>query len=323
MNRFSASRPAGFLEGVWNPEDLVTLPASPWIVISAMRSRHRSGGLLVAHRHRVEAAQEIPWSERAEQGRLGRGLFDPHGIAARRLGDGIYELLVIDHGGGEAVDRLRIDTAGDAPVIIDGERIVQPPHTSGNALAHMPGGGFVLTSMFDPEDPERLSKFAQGQTTGGVWRWTSGTGWTRFGSLGLSGANGIAAASDGSAVYVSEWSARRIWRLGPEGEPVRHVETSFLPDNLRWTSSGKLLVAGQATRPELLFGCEARGEPCPLAFEVAVIDPDTLIVESQVSADEGQAKAWGFGGATGALEVGAELWVGSFTGERIAKFRPN
>ncbi len=325
MNRFSASRPydgpAGFLEGVWNPEDLVALPGSPWIVISAMRSRRRHGGLLAARRHGGEAAVEIAWSESAEKARRGRELFDPHGIAARRLGENVYELLVIDHGGGEAVDRLRVDTAGERPVILEGDRIVQPPRTSGNALAHMPDGGFVLTSMFDPTDPDFVSKFAQGQTTGGVWRWTSGNGWSRFGSLELSGANRIAATLDGSAVYVSEWSARRIWRLGSGGEPVGHAQTSFLPDNLRWTSVGKLLLAGQASRPELMFGCEARGEPYPLAFEVAVVDPDTMMLESQVRADERQVKAWGFGGATGALEVDGELWVGSFTGERIAKFR--
>jgi hypothetical protein len=58
-----------------------------------------------------------------------------------------------------------------------------------------------------------------------------------------------------------------------------------------------------------------------MAFEVVAIDPDTLQSEPQVVADETQAKAWGFGGATGALEVDSDLWVGSFTGERVAKFR--
>ena len=320
MNDFFVG-PTGFLRGVWNPEDLVSLPDSPWIVVSAMRSRERRGGLLAARTCGDETALEIPWLENAELGRISRELFDPHGISARRLGDNSYELLVIDHGGGEAVDRLMIDTSGDRPVVAGGERIVQPPHTSGNALAHMPDGGFVLTSMFDPDDPHRLSKFAEAQPTGGVWRWTPREGWSRFGSLALSGANGIVAARDGSAIYVSEWAARRLWRLGSTGEPTGHAQTSFLPDNLRWTSSGKLLLAGQSTRPEKLFGWEARGEPCPLAFEVAAVDPDTLTMEPKAGADEEQAKAWGFGGATGALEVDGELWVGSFTGERIGKFR--
>jgi hypothetical protein len=94
-----------------------------------------------------------------------------------------------------------------------------------------------------------------------------------------------------------------------------------LPDNLRLTSSGKLLLAGQLTSPETLFDCGARGEPCALAFEVVAVDPDTLALEPKARADEEQAEAWGFGGATGALEVDGELWVGSFTGERIGKFR--
>jgi hypothetical protein len=319
MDKFSVAGPTSFLEGVWNPEDLVALAGSPWIVVSAMRSQHRRGGLLAARRDRCEPATEIRWSDRAEKGRLGYDLFDPHGISARQIDGNFYELLVIDHGGGEAVDRLLIDIGGDVPVIIEGDRIVQPPRTSGNALAHM-ADGFVLTSMFDPDDMQRLSRFAEAEPTGGVWRWTRAGGWSRFGSLELSGANGIAAAADGTAVYVSEWSARRIWRLDSRGEPVRHVQTRFLPDNLRWTSGGQLLVAGQLARPEALFGCVARGEECPLAFEVAVVDPNTLTLELKLSAGQQQATEWGFGGATGALEVGNEWWVGSFTGERIARF---
>jgi sugar lactone lactonase YvrE len=318
---YTPAGPKGFLEGVWNPEDLVALPGSPWIVVSAMRCHDRPGALLAARCDRSEAAMELQWSEQAEGARLGRDMFDPHGIAVRALGDGACELLVIDHGGGEAVDRLRIDVRGDTPVISDGERIAQPPGTSGNALAHMPDGGFVLTSMFDPRDPDTLSKFAKAEVTGGIWRWSDDGGWRRFGTLGLSGANGIAVAADGSAVFVSEWSARRVWRLGPDGEPAGHLDTGFLPDNLRWTSRGELLLAGQRARPEKVFGCVARGERCPLAFEVVAIDPETLTLVSQMAVSERLAETWGFGGATGALQVGDELWVGSFTGERIAKFQ--
>jgi hypothetical protein len=319
-NPHTPTGPIGFLEGVWNPEDFITLPGSPWIIISAMRSRSRSGALLAARSDCREVASELRWSEPAERGRLGHDLFDPHGIAARQLSDGSYELLVIDHGGGEAVDRLRVDVRGDQPVILDGERIVLPPATSGNALAHMPDDGFILTSMFDPGDSDTLSKFAEGEVTGGVWRWKSDGGWHRFGGLELSGANGIAATPEGSAVFVAEWAARRLWRLGPDGEPAGCAQTRFLPDNLRWMPDGKLLLAGQAARPEAVFGCEARGDICPMAFEVVVVDPETLTLHSRVAADERQAREWGFGGATGALQVEDELWIGSFTGERIARF---
>jgi hypothetical protein len=282
--------------------------------------RDRWGALLAARFDCREVTLELPWTERAERGRLGREVFDPHGIAARQLCDGSYELLVIDHGGGEAVDKLRVDVHGDRPVVSNGERIMLPPATSGNALAHMPDDGFVLTSMFDPGDADTLSKFAKGEVTGGVWRWNSDGGWRRFGALKLSGANGIAATPDGSAVFVSEWAAQRLWRLGPDGEPVGCTEIRFLPDNLRWTPDGKLFLAGQVARPEAVFGCVTRGDICPMAFEVIVVDPETLISHSIIAADERQTKEWGFGGATGALQVDDELWIGSFTGKRIARF---
>jgi hypothetical protein len=88
MDRFSvAGQPnflASFLEGVWNPEDLVSLPTSPWIVVSAMRSQKRRGALFAARADRNEPAMEIRWGERAENGRLRPDQFDPHGISARR-----------------------------------------------------------------------------------------------------------------------------------------------------------------------------------------------------------------------------------------------
>ncbi len=38
--------------------------------------------------------------------------------------------------------------------------------------------------------------------------------------------------------------------------------------------------------------------------------------------DEAGAATEGFGGATGAILVGEQIWVGSFTGQRIGVFSP-
>ncbi|MBK4895478.1 hypothetical protein, partial [Klebsiella pneumoniae] len=88
----------------------------------------------------------------------------------------------------------------------------------------------------------------------------------------MSGANGIAVSHEGF-VIVCEWAARRIWRLDHDGRAVTSAAMDFLPDNLRWTADRRLLLAGQSTRPEVLFGCEARGDRCPLAFRVGRLDP--------------------------------------------------
>ncbi|MFB9267355.1 SMP-30/gluconolactonase/LRE family protein [Bradyrhizobium erythrophlei] len=312
----------GFVEGVWNPEDLVELPGTSWVIVSGMRSARHAGCLFKVDTARPSRASELRWETAGEKARLGPHIFDPHGIAARLLADGRFELLVVDHGGGEAIDRLVLELRQEGPVVVEGDRVEQPPQTSANAVAHLPDGGFVMTSMFDPADNDKLSRFARAEATGQVWRWSPSTGWSRFGDLQMSGANGIAVSGDGRSVIGCEWAARRVWRLDEHGRPVSSAETDFLPDNLRWTSDGYLLLAGQADRPEAVFGCEARGERCPLAFKVARVDPVSLAIEPLIVMDEADATASGFGGATGALMVGEQIWVGSFTGERIGIFAP-
>lgn len=317
----AAAKLIGFVEGVWHPEDLVRLEGTPWIVVSAMRSIRGRGALLAVDVTAEHPAFEIEWSPDAETGRRSAKAFDPHGIDVRVLPNGRHEMLVVDHGAGEAIDRLQIDAHKERPIIVSGERIEQPIGTSGNAVAFLPGGdGFVISNMFDPRDPDILGKFARAEITGSVWRWTEQAGWMRLGP-NLSGANGIAVSADGTHIFVSEWAARKVWKLSTTGAIEAQVSTDFLPDNLRWRSDGQLLLAGQAGRPEAVFGCEARGEPCPLAFAAVHLDPSTLSVTSLVEIDEETAAAIGFGGATGALQVGHELWIGSFTGHRLARFR--
>ena len=104
-----------FVEGVWNPEDIVDLPGTSWIVVSGMRSARRPGCLFVVDGARVNIASKLQWELASEVARMGPGIFDPHGIAARRLDEGRFELLVVDHGGGEAIDRLVLELRDATP----------------------------------------------------------------------------------------------------------------------------------------------------------------------------------------------------------------
>jgi hypothetical protein len=112
-------------------------------------------------------------------------------------------------------------------------------------------------------------------------------------------------------------SGSSISRLDGAKSAPRSVDVDFLPDNLRWTDHGTLLLAGPDARPEELFGCQARHEECPLGFTVAEIDPATLRVRVLFRGGDTT-----FGGATGALFVGRDLWVGSFRGETIGRLVP-
>lgn len=303
--------------GAPHPEDLVEIPGTSWIIVSAMRDERAPGRLLAFDAARPNAVRSVfplPGAAGPDAAQ-----FAPHGLGLRPLGAGSFELLVVDHGGGEAIDRFALRIAGGAPQIAWVDRVELPPGTWANGVTALPDGGFAITSMYDPADAAFVERFARAEPTGGIWRWSPRAGWRRLSELQLSGANGIALAPDATAVFVSEWAARRIWRVPLAGGEPRSVRVEFLPDNLRWTARGDLLVAGQRAAPQDLFGCAQRGTPCPLAFRVATVDPASLAVRTVLDGDDAWCARERFGGGTVALEHGGALWLGSFAEPRIAR----
>jgi hypothetical protein len=75
-------------------------------------------------------------------------------------------------------------------------------------------------------------------------------------------------------------------------------------DNIRWAADGSILAAGQG------------GAPGAQASIVVKINPETLAVREIIRHPNSDA----FGNGTVALEVGNEIWVGSFRGDRLAVF---
>ncbi|KQP94303.1 hypothetical protein ASF60_12660 [Methylobacterium sp. Leaf113] len=313
-----ATPPYAFVENVPHPEDLVRLEGTAWIVVSSMPSPRGGGGRLsvVDTEHPDRPPFALFPSADMLTGAPVAGTFSPHGINTRATGPGAFELYVVDHGAGEAVDIFDLAVTPSGPRGRAVRRVAMPPGTWGNGIAPTPEGGFVVTSMFDPDDPDFLAKFEAGTPTGGVWHWSPEGGWASIAPRPLSGANGIELTRDGRFVIVSEWATRRLWRFPLTGEGgITAVDLDFLPDNLRWGSDGRLLLAGQNATPRAVFGCEAAGRPCPMAFTVVEVDPETLATRVVVRGGDSR-----FGGATGALGVGGEVWVASFTGQRVARY---
>lgn len=214
---------SGFVDGVWHPEDLVELPGTSWIIVSCMRSAVHAGGLFKVDTVRPSHATELRWAPAAQQARLGPDVFDPHGIAVRRLADDAFELLVVDHGGGEAIDRLVLELDEEGPFVAAGERLVQPPRTSANAVAHLPDGGFVMTSMFDPTDrsccrglpaPSRPGRYGAGRrpmagAASAISRCPAPTALPCRTMVSSSSANGPRVGSGGSTTTVGRSRAPR------------------------------------------------------------------------------------------------------------------
>ncbi|AKV04011.1 hypothetical protein AKJ09_10674 [Labilithrix luteola] len=317
--------PGPFVTGVWNPEDLIRVPNTPWVLVSAMKSERAPGALLAVDvRYPTESLSLWPRPAPSAAPGDSAPVFAPHGIDVRPIGDGKFELLVVDHGGGEFIDRFSLEARGDdAPVIRFVGRVVLPAGTSANGVAATADGGFVMTSMFDPRDSDFVAKFAAARPTGSVWRWSEAAGWTELPTPRLSGANGIIVTRDGKHVVVAEWAGRRLWRIPLASDATdrpRSVAVPFLPDNLRWTHAGDLLLAGQTTAPEELFGCEP--ERCPKGFVVARVDADILSMTPILRGDDASAAKSGFLAATGAIQVGETIWVGSFMGKSLGCYEP-
>lgn len=244
-------------------------------------------------------------------------VFFPHGINVISLRDGGYQLYVVNHGGREAVEMFHIILGTHSPEAVWTGCIPLPPRSFGNGIAPISGGGFVISNMYDPTDSSHLEKFAKGALTGHVLRWSTDRGWSQAVPQPFSGANGVEVSEDGEWLYVSEWSARKLWRLSLRGtSPATSVALDFLPDNLRWSNNGKLILAGQAAAAEQVFGCEARKIPCPMPFAVVEVDPETLRTRTLIRGGNEQ-----FGGATGAATIGNEIWVGSFRSNKVARYQ--
>ena len=98
---------------------------------------------------------------------------------------------------------------------------------------------------------------------------------------------------------MAAWGSQSFFRLSRgQTPPVRDdIELGFRIDNIHWARDGRLLGAGQAGQE----------------WQVVKIDPDTLEVEVIHSQPDNDA----FFGGTVAVEIGDDLWIGSFSADRI------
>ncbi len=311
---------------VQRAEDLQQIPGTGWVLLSSMAAADGSqAGALYA----VDAAEPSRALKLFPLATLARpsdavhtagcaapaaSTFAPHGLHVQRRSDGSLDVLVVNHGGRESIEAFDLDLVDGQPRLHWKRCVVMPVDAWPNAVAAL-DDGFVVTGMYDPRR-DYLRQFARAEPTGYVLRWSPSSGWQRASPVALSGANGIEVSPDRHWLYVSEWAARRIWRLplDIEAKPSS-VSVDYLPDNLRWADDGQLLATGQMATPQAVFGCVLGKTACPPRFKVERIRPDTLARTPLL--DAGDAR---FGLGTGAIQLGQMLWIGSAASHYVARF---
>ncbi len=333
--------PAGELTpicGAENPEDLVAVPGSDWLIVSQMAGREGAPGTLAALRpgdsrwlrlYPLEGptlaspAESFGprWGDPSCPGPPTASLFSPHGIDLVQHSAEAPILLVVNHGGRESVEffELAYPPTGEPALRWRGCALL-PAGTLPNDVAALPGAGFAVTNMAPAR--EGLSawwsglRMALGFRTGNVLEWQPGAGWREVEGSESSGPNGIAAARGGATLFIAEYGSGRIQRVARRGGRVaRSAPLAFKPDNLSWSEDGQLLAAGQSAPLSAILGCfEVEAGSCGLPFGVAALDPDSLAVLRRFD----HAGTTGIGAVTLALSRGERIYLGTFRGDRVA-----
>jgi hypothetical protein len=297
-----------------NVEDMVLTPGTSWIIGTSDRPKDGRLYLIDAKAKSFKdlavdlgGPAKAPFQDCPRP--LKPGEMIPHGIALRPGAGGRHTLYVVNHGGRESIEVFQLDASAGEPKGKWIGCVVLPDGVSGNGVAPLPGGGFVASKFMTANDPKAFQKMAAGEKDGLVYTWRPGEGFKVVPGSQMAGANGVEAWR--GYVFANNWPGGRVYRFGPGGE-VKSVSVDFLPDNLRYGPDGKLIVTGQAMDIKTALSCpKAR---CPHGWTAVRLDPSTMKVTPLVHVEGTDV----FGDATTVLQVGHELWAGTYLGDRVA-----
>ena len=310
-----------YLCGVANAEDLVTVPGTRWLIASGASAQEgAAGGLFLVDSARRSIRPLVPDLSRPARapyaacpGPIDLKKFLSHGLALRPGARGRHTLYVVNHGGRESVELFGVDASRGEPRLSWLGCVPMPKGANPNSVAPLPDGGFVVSKFDEAGDDKAFQKMIAGEKTGLVYQWSPKSGFKAVPGSELSGDNGVEVSRDGRWIFVNAWPEKRIVRLALDGwgQPAE-ARVDFMPDNLHWAPDGSLLVAGQGPDLKTLLACDK--PHCPHDWAVARLDPKTMQVTPLVSRKGEEA----FGDATGAVQLGRELWVGTYKGDRLA-----
>ena len=137
-------------------------------------------------------------------------------------------------------------------------------------------------------------------------------------------ANGVEVSDDGTEFYIASSGLMNVTAFSNTNpaQVLRRTETfPIIPDNLHNGRDGKLVTAGlnlvDPVCGDVLQSSEfdlGAFAACNRPFTVLAVDAETMatsVLESAPALEH-------FSNITMALEVGDELWLGTFFGDRVA-----
>jgi hypothetical protein len=316
----------GYVCGVTNPEDLVLVPGTPWIVSSGMADG--AGFYLVdSNTGSVNVlafgTQPDPAFASCQTPPTPQSL-NTHGLNVRASGPGRAKLYVVGHGAREAIEVFDVDATGARPSLTWRGCVPMPEGLAANSVASFADGSIVATVLFMPGMTFADAIVAR-KPTGAVFEWSPGdAGFKLVEGTQLPANNGIEVSADGREIYVASSGLQTIVAFS-HSNPARQLRSTrplpFTPDNVHLGADGRLLTAGMANEVP-----ECGGPPgpqhdltklaaCPRPTIAVAIDPATMR-DTLIATTNADPK---FSNATMVLVAHGQAWIGTFSGDKIAR----
>jgi hypothetical protein len=314
-----------YICGPQNAEDVLPLGGTEWLLASgmdgSMTRTDTKGHIYLVNRRDKTYEVFFPGADPVFRhdtdlyadcpGPINPEKFSSHGLALRERSPGVHRLYMTSHGAREAIEVFEIHTGGDKPAISWVGCVMLPEKTWANSVAILADGGFVATNFMDPTLPNVFAEIMQGRISGHVIEWHPGGPVTAIRGTELSAPNGVALSADERWLYVNAFGGREVVRFDRKASPIvkESLAVAIRPDNLRWGDDGKLYTAGI----NFVAPADCANPPCPTGWAVFSIDPETLSAQRIAGVDRTAVLQ----GASAAVLIGSEIWIGTYNGDRI------
>lgn len=306
--------------GYQNPEDLVQIPGTELLIVSEMGEFMADTPGDLSLLNMTTGGREtlsIDWAPGgAVWGDTGcpapdTAAFSPHGIDLVIRDDGAAALLVVNHGGREAVEFFEVAPSGSLAwrgcALPPGDPFI-------NDVAARRDGGFYVTHMWDKSTgfEETVAALLGGEPTGWVWAWAPTEGFSKLPNSDDLMPNGIAINGDNTMLFVNVYMGNKAFSMDlSNNSRVNEVELQQ-PDNVTVDAEGSLWIASHRHDPIGQACTQVTAGPCLLPFQVLKADPASL--EAEVIIDHDGPPA---GYVTVALMAGNRLYLGTAHGDRV------
>ena len=191
-------------------------------------------------------------------------LFSPHGIDLTTRNDGKEQLLVVNHGGREAVEFFELSQLNNEWQLNWKGCALPPDDPFINDVAGLKDGGFLVTQMWDKNQTYLMLmfKYLMGINTGWVWEWQPLHGFNKLAGSSGTAPNGIVVSDDNSKVYINLYGDNKTIKIDRHTGLLEGEFEVQQPDNITLDEDGNLGVAANKHNPITQDCAEVIEGPC-------------------------------------------------------------